>query len=424
MKRGDDAAMREEMQARKPDELKCDVLSWLESMKVKDAPYGTYKMSASTEATLFSSCFAVFVKELYSDLGNLTTNQKPAWIDLINSWQDKETGFFIDPRLKNEGLFSEHLGKDHDWAYVSWQSTCFCISALKALGSTIQYPFRFLDKWKNPDKVASWLENLDWRRRTWTAGNVAMFLGVCLITDYEMNRDQRAKEAVEAFLDWHDSFQDPKTGFWGTNYGTSLYVGLFGAMHQYLLYYYVNRPLKYMERIVDNALLMQQPDGLFSPIGGGGACEDLDAVDTLVNMYQRVDYRRDDIRRALQKVLVATINSQNNDGGFPWAKRHRFGVKNWLRLALSFNQRGGFNCWYNSCKEAILGQTIGWNRPLRPPGWTKTPILATESYIFPTWFRSLTLALISQVLPESPCSQIEWRFLSAPGLGFFSKVDS
>ena len=410
------------MQVKKPDELKQRVLIWLESTRGKDALYGTYKMSSSTEATLFSSCFAVFLRELYNDLQNITSRQRQEWIDLISGWQDAETGFFIDPRLKNEGLFSEHLGKDHDWAYVTWQSTCFCLSALKALGGEIRYPFKFLNEWRGPDKVTSWLESLDWKRGTWTAGNVAMFLGVCLITDYEMNRDQRTKEALEAFFAWHDKFQDPRTGFWGTNYGTPLYIGLFGAMHQYLLYYYMNRPLKYMERIVDNALLIQQPDGLFSVVGGGGACEDLDAVDTLVNMYQRIDYRRNDIQKALEKVLVATVNSQNEDGGFPWAKRHHFGIKDWLRIGLSFKL--GFNHWYSSSKEAVLKQTILWNRPLRPLGWTKTPIPVAESYIFPTWFRSLTLALISQVLPENPYSQIEWGFLSAPGLGYFARVDS
>jgi hypothetical protein len=414
--------MQDEMQVSKPDELKQHILSWLESMSVKDAPYGTYKMSASTEATLFSSCFAAFVRQLYNNLRNISPEQQCEWIDLINSEQDEETGFFIDPRLKYEGLFSEHLSKDHDWAYVTWQSTCFCISALKALGGEMKHRLRFLDEWRNPDKVTSWLENLDWRRGTWTAGNVAMFLGVCLITDYETNNDIKARDALEAFFDWHDNFQDPKTGFWGTNCGTPVHIGLFGAMHQYLLYYYTGRPLRYMERIVDNTLLIQQPDGLFSSIGGGGACEDLDAVDTLVNMYQRIDYRRNDIEKALQKVLAAIVNSQNEDGGFPWAKRHHFGIKEWLRVGLSHSN--SFNYWYHSCREAILEQTILWKRPLRPLGWTRTPIPATESYIFPTWFRSLTLALITQVLPENPYARLEWKFLTAPGLGYFAKVES
>lgn len=409
------------IELKEPLQLRSEILNWLEGLRVKDAPYGTYKMSASTEATLFSTCFAVFLRELYNDLGNISPGQRREWIDLIKGWQDEETGFFIDPRLKREGTYNQCLTREHDWGYVTWQATSFCISALKALGDAARYPFKFLDEWKNPDKVISWLESLDWKHGTWTDGNTAMFLGICLITDYELNGESRAKKAIEAFFDWHDNFQDPRTGFWGTNCGTPLHIGLFSALHQYLLYYYMNRPLKYMERIIDNTLLIQQPDGLFSAMGGGGGCEDLDAVDTLVNMYQRVDYRRDDIRRALHKVLVATVNSQNEDGGFPWAKRYHFGVKDWLRLGLSIRQHRNLNFWYHSCREAMIGQFITRNRPLHPPGWTKTPIPAKESYVFPTWFRSLNLALISQVIPENPYAQIEWKFLSAPGLGFFTK---
>lgn len=54
-------------------------------------------------------------------------------------------------QLKNEGKFSEDLGKDQGWGYTTWQSTTFCISASKALNGRIKYPFNFLDKWKNPD---------------------------------------------------------------------------------------------------------------------------------------------------------------------------------------------------------------------------------------------------------------------------------
>jgi len=88
------------------------VLNWLETMRLKDEPYGTYKMSNSTEATLFSSCFAVFVRELYNDLNNISHKKRGEWIELIQNCQDENTGLFIEPMLKNEGKFSEDLGKD------------------------------------------------------------------------------------------------------------------------------------------------------------------------------------------------------------------------------------------------------------------------------------------------------------------------
>jgi prenyltransferase beta subunit len=405
-----------------PQDMKSDVLNWVDMMIIKGAPYGTYKMSKSTEATLFSSCFAVFVRELYNDLERLTTKQREEWIELIQNCQDEESGFFIDPSLKMDGKFSETLGRDHDWGYVTWQSTTFCISALKALGGDIRYPFRFLEKWKNPEKIISWLENLDWRNKTWTNGNLAMFLGICLITDYELNIDQKTKETIDVLFAWHDDFQDQNTGFWGTNHGTPTNIGLFGAMHQFLLYYYMDYPLNFKKKIINHALLLQQPDGLFCPAGGGDGCEDLDVVDTLVNMYKRIEYRKDDVIKALQKAIAATINLQSVDGGFLWSKRYHFGIKNWGKLAVSISQHRDFRYWRNSCIEASIGQFITYNRPRFALGWTKTGrIPVNEADIFATWFRSLNLALISQVLQENPCAEIDWKFSESPGLGYFKK---
>lgn len=406
-------------QLKNPQELKDEVLNWLETMRVNDAPYGTYKMSEHTEATLFSSCFAVFVRELYNDLESSTKKQREEWISLIQNCQDEDTGLFIDPVLKQEGKFNEILGTDQGWGYTTWQSTTFCISALNTLNGSIKYPFNFLEQWKDPNKVTSWLNSLDWRKRTWCNGNLAMFLGICLITDYELTNNKKTKESLNAFFKWHDSFQDPKTGFWGTDRGTPIDIGLFGAMHQYLLYYYMDRQLEYAEKIVDNTLHLQQPDGLFSPVGGGDGCEDLDAVDTLVNMYKRTEYRKDDIEKALQKVLVATINLQGGGGGFLWAKRHHFGIKDWSKLGFSISRHRNFGYWRHSCTEAVIGQFITYNKPRLSQGWTKTGIPATESDIFATWFRSLNLALISQVLPENPYAEIDWKFLESPGLGYF-----
>jgi len=401
--------------------LRSEVLNWLDGLRVAGAQYGTYKMSASTEATLFSSCFAVFLRELYKDLNNISHTEREEWIELIQNCQDRETGLFVDPVLKQEGKFNENLGRDQGWGYTTWQSTTFCISALKTLNGSIKYPFNFLGEWKLPDKVTSWLNSLGWRRMTWCNGNLAMFLGICLITDYELNNDERAKEALDAFLDWHDNFQDQKTGFWGTDRGTPINIGLYGAIHQYLLYYYMNHPLKYKEKIIDNTLLIQKPDGLFSLTGAGGGCEDYDAVDTLINMYKRINYRREDIKNALEKVLVATINLQGEDGGFLWAKRHRFGIKDWSKIGFSILQHRNFGYWRYSCVEAAIGQFVAYNKPRLSQGWTKTGIPATESDIFATWLRSLNLALISQVLPENPYAEIDWKFLKSPGLGYFDK---
>ena len=399
--------------------IRGNVLNWLETLRVKNTTYGVYKMSKSTEATLFSSCFAVFLRKLYHDLDDVPSGKKEEWVKFIQGCQDKETGLFIDRKLEQECKFEKKLGTSHGFGYTTWQSTTFCLSALEALGAEKRYPLRFLDSWKDSEKIESWLSSLDWKKNTWCNGNLAMFLGIALIHEMQSTNLSEIREYVDIYFKWHNKNQDPLTGFWGTNLGTPIDHGLFGAMHQYLLYYYLNRRINYMDKIIDNTLLLQKEDGLFSAQGGGDGCMDLDAIDTLVNMHMLIDHKRPLIKSAMEKAFISTLDLQCEDGGFLWTKRYKFDIRNWYNIGTSFIHHRNLNYWRNSCKDAVIGQFVYYNKPRLSPGWTSTPIPTSESDLFSTWFRSLNLALISQILPKCPYRKYNWGFLESPGLGYF-----
>ena len=88
------------------------------------------------------------------------------------------------------------------------------------------------------------------------------------------------------------------------------------------------------------------------------------------------------IKTSLEKVLAATINLQGEDGGFLWAKRHHFGIKDWGRLGVSILHYHSFRYWRHSCVEAAIGQFVRYNKPRLSQGWTKTGIPTAESDIF------------------------------------------
>ena len=112
--------------------------------------------------------------------------------------------------------------------------------------------------------------------------------------------------------------------------------------------------------MIDTVLGLQHLDGGFNPCGNAGACEDVDSVDILVNLYKRFDYRRGDIRFGLKRCLRHILSTQNPDGGFPYSL---------------------------NCAQSHMGI----------PG-TQAP--ANVSTTFSTWFRIHTLALIAEILPE------------------------
>jgi len=42
--------------------------------------------------------------------------------------------------------------------------------------------------------------------------------------------------------------------------------------------------------------------------------------------------------------------------------------------------------------------------------------------MFPTWFRTLTLAYLGQALPDSVVGQCDWQFCGCPGLQFWYPI--
>ena len=81
-----------------------------------------------------------------------------------------------------------------------------------------------------------------------------------------------------------DTLNDPRTGLWGTNYGASNFSAVAGAFHFYNHYKYYEREIPSSDSVLENVISIQEKDGLFNPLGGGGACEDLDAIDIIFKL--------------------------------------------------------------------------------------------------------------------------------------------
>jgi hypothetical protein len=257
---------------------------------------------------------------------------------------------------------------------------------------------------------------LDWFN-PWNSGNKAMFLGIFLAYEATQFNDMDASIALQEWFHWHDEHQNPKTGFWGRGESADFIDGMGGAYHQYLVYRFMKRPIQYANRIVDRVLLLQQPDGTFSPYGGGMTCYEADAVDILVQMHQEYDYRRDDIEQALRSSLSGLLQSQNPDGGFCWGGYHPWGIKEFTRVILDISRHHSVYLWYRSGRAGL----VTWlrRRPMLKTGWASQPRAWSTSSVFDTWFRCVAIAEIGKILGESPYACYPWKFLSIPGLGWF-----
>ena len=72
--------------------LRSNVLNWLEKMQIGPTQF---RMGEKMDATIFSSCFALYIMDLFGVTATWSESKRSEWIDYINSFQEKDSGYFI-----------------------------------------------------------------------------------------------------------------------------------------------------------------------------------------------------------------------------------------------------------------------------------------------------------------------------------------
>ncbi len=383
------------------------VLNWVLKMQAGPA---RFRINEGADSTIFTSCFALFIFDLFGEVSAWPQNRRDLWIGYINSFQDRESGYFILDNYKGN-LNTKTVQ----------QLTCFCLSALDILGSSPEYRFSFLKQWPRPEDIFNYLREIGCFSGKPTTGNMAMFLAIFLTYQYEKYKDESALTHLNSWFYWHEKTQNESTGFWGNPLGNRYYLGFQNAFHQYVIYNYWSRAVPYHKKIVDIVLSLQDKDGYFAPIPGGGGCWDYDAADILINCGYKRGYKREEISDALTRLYFAILKNQNEDGGFCESRRRPSSTKNAFgpdNLRFVFSGRNPYLWYYR------LGSTMSISKSKRErifTHWTREGRLWNQSDLWDTWIRCLTLAEINKSLNlNDSLSKIEWKFHNIIGLGYYN----
>lgn len=317
-----------------------------------DPNSGTWPSVPGGKSTLYGTCYALLGKLYLGDRRPPSQTTR----EFLRELQDTDSGLMIGPELSD---FEAPPGVMHDREHLLFHSTCAAIPVLQQFQIPLKYPIFAAHRFCDVDYLQSWLNQRDWKN-AWFEGNNILFVGQLLVYLRDFEQAAGAGAALDVWFQWLDQQVDPTTGLWGTNGYCATDAAVYGGYHQLLVYYHENRDLTSPERLVDTVLDLQHSDGGFNPHGNAGACEDVDSVDILVNVYKRRDYRRADIRHALRRCVRHILATQNEDGGFPYKR---------------------------DCPQSHMGI----------PGTDAGPNVSTT---FPTWFRVHTLALCAEVDPE------------------------
>jgi hypothetical protein len=346
------------------------VLGFVESLRRHDA--GGFASVPGGQVTLYGTCYALLTRYY---LG-IDESPEPQTRDFILGCQEPdEDCYFVGPELRGH---KPPAGAKHDREHLLLHLACAVLPVMQQFGMRPRSSLRFAHRFCRLDYLDTWLRERD-LTDAWLEGNNLLFVGQLLWYLREEERHPDAAKAMDYWFSWLDQTIDPRTGLWGTDGHCSPFVAMCGGYHQLLAYYHERRPVSYPERLVDTVLSLQHSDGGFAPGGGGGACEDVDAVDILVNLYKLFPYRRAAIRVALRRCARQIIGLQNSDGGFLYRRDE---------------------------EHSHMGI----------PG-TRSP--ANISALFPTWFRVHTLALLAEVLTDEPwLAGQPFRFNSAMSMGW------
>ncbi len=331
---------------------------------------GVYASSPNGEATLYGTCYALMTMFYLGD----SIQSRLDSLDFILSCQDPVTGYFIGPELKE---WSPESDSKHDQDHLLTHLACHVLPVLDLFNmqprSSLNFAHKFLDK----QYLFDYLNSRD-LKDAWLEGNNLLFVGQLIIYLRDRMKMRDADKALALYFTWLDDKVDPLTGLWGTDGFCSPFIAMCGGYHQLLVYYFEKREVRFKKQLIDTVLSLQHRDGGFHPQGGGGACEDVDAADILVNMYKQIDYKRLEIRIALRRLLHSVLEKQMPDGGFVYR----------------------------------LGE------PFIHMGVPKTYSSANCSNLFPTWFRIHTLALIREILTDERLLKHNWKFNPTCSMGW------
>jgi len=368
-----------------------------------------YSLQKGGYGTLLGSAFAAYIASMLCREQELPGKKQIA--DEILCLRDPDTGLFVDPALKSPHFLNP---SSHSALYTTLQSTCFCLAALHALGVDFDRRIKWLSPLLEQGKIEKWLDELDWNN-PWLVSNLDMFLGIFLL-EWQAHdpNEPRISNALEEYFRWHDAKQIETTGYWGSQ--KDVLNAMAGAYHIVLHYDYAEKTMQYVDRMIDSTLGLIWKDGLFVYGGGGGSCEDMDAIDILVRLSLISDYRREDVEKTLTKSAYALSLGQAADGGYSWKLQPK--PVNFIRLlcskmadcSLAFGTLYAF--MYKLRHRSYFNSTHYYS------SLSIYPFKSDCSDMWSSWFRPLALAMIARRYPHRFYGACDWKMPCWPGLGY------
>jgi len=390
------------------DEMGKTIFSYVLNLYCPDDEF-PYPLQRGLKGSVLGSVFASYIAFMLGRVNDLPG--KDRLCQSLLALRDPKTGLFSDPGILGEDFMKP---QEHSSLYVALQITSFAHACLHCLGVKFDSRVHWIAPLLEPNALEEWLDKLNWSN-PWLVSNMDMFLGNFLIEWQRADPgNQKILTALDRYFKWHDKNQVPETGYWGDQ--EDFLSAMAGAYHIILHYDFCGKKLQYIDEMIDSTLSLAWKDGLYVYGGGGGSCEDMDAIDLLIRLSKVSDHGQKEVKSILNCGAVMIHLGQGEDGGFAWRLTPGPGkipailglgdnrINALKGLAFQFIYKMRYRSHYNS---------IHYYSSLRV-----YPFKINESDMWSTWFRALSMALVARRYPDLFSTACHWRFFSWPGLGY------
>lgn len=348
--------------------IKDTTLTFLNSLE-KENKISYYYTNSSTKTSLYSSAYAILIYSLYNDLELLSKVEKQKISKYFSSFQNEKDGLFYDYNIQNEYY------NDSDW-WGARHLNLHIINVFIALDEKPKYQFNFLKKYYDLEFTKDWLDSIDWLNSFSDENDIdnkLMNIAIALQYQRDFFSDQIAGNTVKFIQNYLISKININTGMWGDfdlGQKEQLSRMVQFAYHLLPIFEYDNIDLGYHSKYIDYALQTQNVYGGFGVRLNSSACEDMDSIYILILMKNKTDYKKKEIEIALRKAFIFILSNQNDDGGFVFRRDEKF----WYgheQMTSEINQSAMFPTWFRTLTLAYLSNSLGINgyNIVKSPGY-------------------------------------------------------
>lgn len=348
------------------EDIKLSILEYVNSLRGEGFEY--FFSKSADAPSLYASVFACLIR---GSFGDISESDKLEWAKYINSFQNSE-GLYIDSRIQDRMFVDNREG------YCARHLLGHITAALDLLSAKPIYEFHFLKNELSLEQINEWYHSLNFHQ-IWSSSNQIMNYGIAL--QYSRDRLNLPYNSQIEYLEelllksnrldcgmWYDGKLRGKS---------SLYEVIRGAYHIVPIMYYDQVSLPYPEVALNILLKSQNQWGGFDLLIGSGACEDIDAIDTLLRLAIQTDYPREKIMPLLNLSKKWILFNQNQDGGFVYNRKNTFCWGKQPALYSKKNESNLFATWFRTLSMQLIDNYCFRNNNYR----VKTPGMECPLYL-------------------------------------------